>query len=71
VPSLGVKVDAIPGRINQQALLINRPGVFMGQCSELCGVLHSFMPINIEAIDPVDFFDNYVFTITPPEGLSC
>lgn len=71
VPSLGIKVDAIPGRINQQALLINRPGVYMGQCSELCGVLHSFMPINIEAIDPIDFYDNYVFTLTSAEEGLC
>lgn len=43
----------------------------MGQCSELCGVLHSFMPINIEAVDPIDFFDNYVFTLTVPEEGLC
>ena len=51
VPSLGVKMDALPGRLNQTFMLINRPGVYYGQCSELCGVLHGFMPIVIEATD--------------------
>lgn len=51
VPSLGIKVDAVPGRLNQAACYIMRPGVFYGQCSELCGVNHAFMPIKIIAID--------------------
>nr|UBK11842.1 cytochrome c oxidase subunit 2 [Ovalona pulchella] len=55
VPALGVKADAIPGRLNQLNLLFNRPGVFYGQCSEICGANHSFMPISVEAIKPVDF----------------
>jgi cytochrome c oxidase subunit 2 len=55
VPSLGVKVDAIPGRLNETSFFINRPGVFYGQCSELCGVLHGFMPIVIEAVDNEKF----------------
>lgn len=63
VPSFGIKIDAIPGRINQTALVVLYPGVFMGQCSELCGVLHSFMPINIEAIHPDVFFEEYNFTL--------
>nr|YP_009092432.1 cytochrome c oxidase subunit 2 [Gloeochaete wittrockiana]AIM52018.1 cytochrome c oxidase subunit 2 [Gloeochaete wittrockiana] len=50
VPSLGVKIDAMPGRLNQTALFIKRPGVFYGQCSELCGVNHGFMPIVVEAV---------------------
>jgi cytochrome c oxidase subunit 2 len=50
VPSLGVKLDCIPGRLNQFSLVINREGVFYGQCSELCGVLHGFMPVVIEAV---------------------
>jgi len=50
VPALGVKVDAVPGRLNQLAFLINRPGTWYGQCSEICGANHSFMPIVIEAI---------------------
>jgi cytochrome c oxidase subunit 2 len=48
VPSLGIKMDACPGRLNQVSLFLNRPGVFYGQCSEICGVNHSFMPICIE-----------------------
>ena len=50
VPSLGVKVDAVPGRLNQTRFFLKRPGVFYGQCSELCGANHSFMPIVIEAV---------------------
>jgi cytochrome c oxidase subunit 2 len=51
VPSLGIKVDACPGRLNQIALWIKREGIYYGQCSEICGVNHSFMPIVIEAVD--------------------
>jgi len=51
VPSFGVKVDACPGRLNQTNLFIKRSGVFYGQCSELCGVNHGFMPICVEAVD--------------------
>lgn len=50
VPSLGLKVDASPGRINQASILIKREGVFYGQCSELCGVNHSAMPICIQGV---------------------
>jgi len=50
VPSLGLKLDAIPGRLNQTSVLINREGVFYGQCSELCGVLHYAMPICIQSV---------------------
>ena len=60
VPSLGVKCDAIPGRLNQISLFILREGVFFGQCSELCGVNHGFMPIVIEAVSP----DLYIEWIT-------
>lgn len=49
VPALGVKIDACPGRLNQVARYITRPGVFYGQCSEICGVNHGFMPIVVEA----------------------
>jgi len=49
VPSLGIKLDACPGRLNQTSLNINREGVFYGQCSEICGINHSFMPIVVEA----------------------
>lgn len=56
VPSLGVKMDACPGRLNQVALWINRRGTYYGQCSEICGINHSFMPIVVQAVDEVDFF---------------
>jgi heme/copper-type cytochrome/quinol oxidase subunit 2 len=49
-PSLGIKCDAFPGRLNQFSVFINRIGVFYGQCSEICGVLHSSMPICIESV---------------------
>jgi len=55
VPELGVKVDGIPGRLNQVALMIPRPGIYRGMCSELCGVNHAFMPIVIEAIPFEEF----------------
>lgn len=55
VPALGVKMDACPGRLNQTSLFIKRPGLFYGQCSELCGVNHAFMPIVIEAVKLDDF----------------
>lgn len=49
-PSLGIKCDAYPGRLNQASVYVNREGVFYGQCSEICGILHSSMPIVIEAV---------------------
>lgn len=60
VPALGIKMDAIPGRLNQVWLTINREGVFYGQCSELCGANHTFMPIVVEAISPRAFLTEYV-----------
>jgi cytochrome c oxidase subunit 2 len=51
VPALGVKVDACPGRLNQVFIETRRPGVFYGQCSEICGVNHGFMPIKVVAIE--------------------
>lgn len=50
LPAAGVKMDAIPGRLNQVSLFFNRPGVFHGQCSELCGVNHGFMPVTVKAL---------------------
>ena len=50
VPSLGLKIDACPGRLNQASLISERIGVFYGQCSEICGVYHGFMPTAIEAV---------------------
>ena len=55
IPSLGIKADAVPGRLNQLNVFFNRPGVFYGQCSEICGANHSFIPISVEAITPTDF----------------
>jgi cytochrome c oxidase subunit 2 len=53
VPSLGVKVDACPGRLNQVSIFIKRQGIYYGQCSEICGVNHGFMPIGIVCQDIV------------------
>nr|AWV83460.1 cytochrome oxidase subunit II [Kikihia ochrina] len=50
MPSMSLKVDAVPGRLNQMSMLISRPGMSYGQCSEICGANHSFMPIVIESI---------------------
>nr|UDF87375.1 cytochrome c oxidase subunit II [Pristis zijsron] len=58
VPALGVKMDAVPGRLNQTAFVISRPGVYYGQCSEICGANHSFMPIVVEAV-PLEHFENW------------
>nr|QBG38694.1 cytochrome c oxidase subunit II [Acropyga silvestrii] len=55
VPSLGMKMDSTPGRLNQSMLLMNRPGLFYGQCSEICGMNHSFMPIVIESTNFSNF----------------
>ena len=63
VPSLGVKADAIPGRLNQIRFFIKHPGIFYGQCSEICGANHSFMPIVIEAI-PLENFIKWVVNIS-------
>nr|YP_009250586.1 cytochrome c oxidase subunit II [Heterotermes cf. paradoxus AUS121]AMX22915.1 cytochrome c oxidase subunit 2 [Heterotermes cf. paradoxus AUS121] len=59
IPSLGVKTDATPGRLNQISFSINRPGLLYGQCSEICGANHSFMPITIESV-PAKHFINWV-----------
>lgn len=50
LPSLGIKSDAIPGRLNSTGLIINRPSTYYGQCSELCGTMHAFMPIGVHAV---------------------
>nr|QBL02055.1 cytochrome c oxidase subunit 2 [Phlebopus portentosus] len=55
VPSLGLKIDAIPGRLNQSSILAERTGSFYGQCSEICGVWHGFMPIVVEAVSVQDY----------------
>nr|QCS26629.1 cytochrome c oxidase subunit II [Pachyhynobius shangchengensis] len=58
VPSMGIKTDAIPGRLNQTTFIASRPGVYYGQCSEICGANHSFMPIVVEAT-PLNYFQNW------------
>nr|YP_010890643.1 cytochrome c oxidase subunit II [Amazona vinacea]WJK71624.1 cytochrome c oxidase subunit II [Amazona vinacea] len=58
VPTLGVKTDAIPGRLNQTSFITTRPGIFYGQCSEICGANHSFMPIVVESI-PLTHFETW------------
>jgi len=60
VPSLGVKCDAVPGRLNQTSLFLKREGIFYGQCSELCGANHGFMPIVVEGVS----LDDYVTWIS-------
>jgi cytochrome c oxidase subunit 2 len=55
IPSFGIKIDACPGRLSQGSLLIKREGVFYGQCSEICGINHGFMPIVIKTVS-VDTF---------------
>nr|UNO54328.1 cytochrome c oxidase subunit 2 [Hyalomma asiaticum] len=59
IPSLGMKMDAVPGRLNQCFSFSKRPGTFFGQCSEICGANHSFMPIMLE-ITNMDNFINYI-----------
>lgn len=59
LPQLGIKVDAIPGRLQLFLLNSNYCGIFYGQCSELCGVNHAFMPINVEFVKEYQFFDWY------------
>nr|YP_010564756.1 cytochrome c oxidase subunit II [Graptomyza semicircularia]UZA61159.1 cytochrome c oxidase subunit II [Graptomyza semicircularia] len=59
IPTLGVKVDGTPGRLNQTNFFMNRPGLFYGQCSEICGSNHSFMPIVIESV-PMNFFIKWI-----------
>nr|UKP88085.1 cytochrome c oxidase subunit 2 [Pseudoanthomastus sp. ANT288] len=62
VPSLGVKMDAVPGRLNQTGFLVKRQGIFYGQCSELCGANHSFMPIVIEAVS-ADKYTSWLYSL--------
>nr|WIL79941.1 cytochrome c oxidase subunit II [Tenerus flavicollis] len=55
IPSMGVKIDATPGRLNQVGFISSRTGLFYGQCSEICGANHSFMPIVLESVSPPYF----------------
>nr|YP_009728635.1 cytochrome c oxidase subunit II [Phyllotreta striolata]QHR79683.1 cytochrome c oxidase subunit 2 [Phyllotreta striolata]WDV10354.1 cytochrome c oxidase subunit 2 [Phyllotreta striolata] len=63
IPSIGVKIDALPGRLNQINFFINQPGLFFGQCSEICGANHSFMPIVLESISP-NFFLKWIINFS-------
>nr|QIZ12561.1 cytochrome c oxidase subunit II [Tonicia forbesii] len=63
IPSMGVKADAVPGRLNQLSFLSKVPGVFYGQCSEICGANHSFMPIVLEVVDSGSFI-KWVLNLT-------
>ena len=65
IPSLWYKLDAVPGRINEKVLFIKEPGVYFGQCSELCGARHGFMPIVIEALPKAQF---EAWVLTQPGG---
>nr|AOR87162.1 cytochrome c oxidase subunit II [Asiomorpha coarctata] len=57
VPGLGVKLDAVPGRLNQSSFFFERGGLWYGQCSEICGANHSFMPIVVESVTVSGFLD--------------
>nr|ANJ70670.1 cytochrome c oxidase subunit 2 [Stenus boops] len=61
IPSLGVKIDATPGRLNQTSFWSNQSGIYFGQCSEICGANHSFMPIVMESISS-NFFLKWIKT---------
>lgn len=63
VPALGIKIDSTPGRLNQTILIINRPGLYFGQCSEICGINHRFIPIVIEATNFFNFKNWLIFFI--------
>ncbi|VAW02117.1 Cytochrome c oxidase polypeptide II, partial [hydrothermal vent metagenome] len=59
VPAFGVKIDAVPGKLNQTWFKVNKPGIYFGQCSELCGALHAFMPIEVHVL-PEDEFNAWL-----------
>lgn len=62
IPSFGIKIDSTPGRLNQTILFINRPGIYFGQCSEICGINHRFIPIVIESTN-FFYFKNWLLNI--------
>nr|YP_010757389.1 cytochrome c oxidase subunit II [Aconurella diplachnis]WEU77732.1 cytochrome c oxidase subunit II [Aconurella diplachnis] len=57
IPTLGIKIDGTPGRINQGSIVLMRPGLFYGQCSEICGANHSFMPIVLQSVSMNSFIN--------------
>jgi len=62
IPSLGIMIDACPGRINEVHASIYRKSIFYGQCSEICGILHGFMPIVIQTVSLLDYFKCFYIT---------
>jgi len=62
VPAFGLKVDAVPGRLHQLSVLLKDTGTYYGQCSELCGANHGFMPIEIIVLSPKQYF-NYLYLV--------
>jgi len=62
---MGIKMDAVPGRLNQFIAMVCRPGIFYGQCSELCGVAHGFMPIGVAAVP----YDSYEYWLLDPREI--
>jgi cytochrome c oxidase subunit 2 len=58
VPAFGIKTDAVPGRLNEGWFLVDEPGTYYGQCSELCGVNHAYMPIEVRVV-PQEQFDRW------------
>lgn len=74
VPALGVKLDAMPGRLNETWVRIEKPGIYYGQCSELCGKDHAYMPIEVHAVTKEEFenwltFAKEEFAGISPEGI--
>merc|ERR1711920_732996 len=68
VPALGMKLDCCPGRLNETMLYIRRPGIFYGQCSEICGMNHAFMPIVVNSLKPLDYIIKLIkYHIKDPE----
>lgn len=63
VPSFGIKLDACPGRISETSLFVKRTGVFYGQCSEICGVNHGFMPIVVQVVSSDHYFNWYSYKL--------
>lgn len=57
IPSINLKIDTIPNQLNNQIMKINKPGLLFGQCSEICGINHSFIPIKLESINFKQFIN--------------
>ena len=67
VPAFGIKIDAVPGRVNDTWFKADQTGTFYGQCSQLCGIDHGFMPIEVKVVSQADF-DAWVASKTAPPG---